>query len=172
MRAKYGDDPATLRNLWQDPDEDLLALPPNHPRKAYDFVLFTQDVVAHWAAHLHDLLRDSLVTLGQDEGGTGLRSSQQLHAEAVDYTSVHPWWNNDDVLSTGVFTKVPEKPLLFQETGLMRLEDVNGRPWRSPELAAQVLERKFADAFAARAARVRRSGHGTSIRTCRSTTSR
>ena len=127
-------------------------------RKEYDFVLFTQDVVAKWAAHLRDVLRtavgDPLVTLGQDEGGTGLRSSQQLHAESVDYTSVHPWWQNDDVLSNGVFCKVPEKPLLFQETGLMRLEDVNGWPWRSPDLAASVLDRKYGDAFAARAAGV------------------
>ena len=154
VRARHGDDSATLRNLWQDPDDDLLALPPDHPRKSFDFVLFTQDAVASWAARMRKLLQDSLVTLGQDEGGTELRSSQQLHADAVDYTSVHPWWQNDDVLSTGVLTKVPEKPLLFQETGLMRLEDVNGWPWRSPELAASVLERKFADAFAARAAGV------------------
>jgi endoglucanase len=116
------------------------------------FVLFTQDVLTNWAKHLHEVIGNSLVTLGQDEGGTGLRSSQQLHAEAVDYTSTHPWWQNDVVLSTGVFAKVPEKPMLFQETGLMRLEDENGRPVRSPELAASMLDRKFADAFAARGA--------------------
>ena len=141
VRARYGEDP-------DHPSEIDLRL----PRKAFDFVLFTQDVVTRWAAHLRDLLRGSLVTLGQDEGGTGLRSSQQLHAEAVDYTSTHPWWENDHVLSTGVFAKVPEKPMLFQETGLMRLEDVDGRPWRSPELAASLLDRKFGSAFAARGA--------------------
>jgi len=37
---------------------------------------------------------------------------------------------------------------------LMRLEDVNGWPWRSAGLAANVLERKYAGAFAARAAGV------------------
>ncbi|HEY3052871.1 MAG TPA: hypothetical protein VGK04_05715 [Thermoanaerobaculia bacterium] len=156
-----------LRNKWQDPSEDVLELPKDdelwysqvredrRPRKTFDFVLFSQDVVAGWARKLRDALReaggDPLVTLGQDEGGTGDRPSQQLHADSVDYTSVHPWWQNDEVLSTGVMTKVPEKPLLFQETGLMRLEDVNGFPWRSPDLAASVLERKFAYAFASRA---------------------
>jgi hypothetical protein len=132
LRARHGDDRRLL------------------PRESFDFVLFTQDVVARWATRLRKGLRDSLVTLGQDEGGTGLRSSQQLHAEALDYTSMHPWWQNDDVLSNGVFAKVPEKPMLFQEVGLMRLEDVNGWPWRSAQVAAAMLERKFAYAFAAR----------------------
>src|SRR5262249_36332610 len=50
----------------------------------------------------------------------------------------------------GVVTKVPEKPSLIQETGLMRLEDQDGMPWRSPEEAARLLERKFAYAFMSR----------------------
>ena len=36
----------------------------------------------------------------------------------------------------------------------MRLEDMDGNPWRTPEAAAQLLERKFAYAFAARGAGV------------------
>lgn len=36
----------------------------------------------------------------------------------------------------------------------MRLEDIDGNPWRSPQMAAAVLERKFAYAFAARGAGV------------------
>lgn len=36
----------------------------------------------------------------------------------------------------------------------MRLEDLDGAPWRSPDMAARVLERKFAYAFAARGAGV------------------
>ncbi|HJT18626.1 MAG TPA: glycoside hydrolase family 9 protein [Thermoanaerobaculia bacterium] len=120
----------------------------------YDFILFTQGAVERWAAHMRDVIRsiagDALVTLGQDEGGTQTRSSQQLHADAVDYTSMHPWWNNADVLSSGVFAKVPEKPMLFEEVGLMRLEDKDGWPVRSPEVSAQMVERKFAYAFAAR----------------------
>ncbi len=170
VRARHGDDEALLRDRWQDPEKNLLALPRadeqwyssirdrRRPRKVRDFALFSQDVVTAWARTLRGALRDAggdvLVTLGQDEGGTFDRSSQQLHAEAVDYTGLHPWWRNDDLLASGVMAKVPEKPNLFQETGLMRLEDLDGWPWRSPELAARVLETKYAYAFAARAAGV------------------
>lgn len=170
MRKRHGDDVALLRDRWQDRSADVFDLPredelyytqireDRRPRKVRDFVEFSQEVVAGWARQLREFLRaaggDVLVTLGQDEGGTWRRPSQQLHAESVDYTCLHPWWQNDDVLASGVFVKVPEKPSLFQEVGLMRLEDVDGRPWRSPELAANVLERKYAYAFASRAAGV------------------
>ncbi|HEU5163870.1 MAG TPA: hypothetical protein VFV54_12030, partial [Thermoanaerobaculia bacterium] len=168
VRRRHGDDLGAIRDRWRDRSGDPLALPRETdlwyvqiredrvPRKTRDFVEFSQDAVAGWAADLRSALRaaggDVLVTLGQDEGGTWLRPSQQLHAESIDYTAVHPWWQNDDLLATGVASKVPEKPMLFQETGLMRLEGVDGMPWRSPALAAQVLERKYAAAFAARGA--------------------
>lgn len=170
VRARHGDDPARLRDLWRDPSADVFGVPGfdeqlyaairehRRPRKARDFTLFTNDVVTEWARTLRAILRDAggdvLVTLGQDEGGTGTRPAQQLHAEAVDYTGIHPWWRNDDILADGVLTKVPEKPNLFQETGLMRLEDLDGRPWRSPEIAARTLERKYAYAYASRGAGV------------------
>ncbi|MGH9457371.1 MAG: hypothetical protein ACRD2J_06990 [Thermoanaerobaculia bacterium] len=168
VMERHGDDPDVLRNLWRDASGDPFELPWDHeldggairedrrPRKVRDFVVFSNEVVAGWAARLRAILReaggDVLVTLGQDEGGTWSRPSQQLHAESIDYTAVHPWWQNDDLLATGVTVKVPEKPMLFQETGLMRLEDVDGWPWRSPEHAAELLERKFAYAFASRGA--------------------
>lgn len=158
VRQRYGTDITRLRTLWQDRTDDPKSVPRDgdHQRKWRDFVEFTNDVVALWAGTLRGWLRDAggdvLVTLGQDEGGTQTRPSQQLHAEAIDYTCLHPWWQNDDVLANGVFIKVPEKPSLFQETGIMRLEDVDGFHWRSPELASSVLDRKFANAFAARAA--------------------
>jgi hypothetical protein len=170
LRARHGDDRTRLRDLWGDAGEGLLDLPRREdldwtmvregrvPRKAYDFAVFSQDVVARWAAALRDVLKaaggDALVTLGQDEGGTHLRPAQQLHAGSVDYTAVHTWWNNDDLLWDGVVTKVPEKPNLHQETGLMRLEDADGNPWRTPEMAAGLLERKAAYAFASRGAGV------------------
>ena len=88
--------------------------------------------------------RQSTVTLGQDEGGIHERPAQQLMAASLDYTAVHTWWKNDDLLWDGVLTKVPEKPNLHQETGLMRLEDLDGTPWRSPAAAARLLERKVA----------------------------
>jgi hypothetical protein len=170
VRARHGDDGSALRDLWRSAGDDPLALPRREdlgwsmirdgrvPRKAHDFAAFTQEVVARWAAQMRDVLRaasgDALVTLGQDEGGTHLRPAQQLHFDALDYTAVHTWWNNDDLLWDGVVTKVPEKPNLHQETGLMRLEDADGNPWRSPEGAARLLERKLAYAFAARGAGV------------------
>jgi len=170
VHGHYGDDMTRIRDAWQDPGDSMLDVPADwevwpaqvresrRPRKVFDFVLFTNDIVARWADRLRTAIReaggDPLVTLGQDEGGTGTRPSQQLHDVAVDYTSVHPWWNNDDVVSTGTFAKVPEKPLLFQETGLMRLEDASGFPWRSPDAAASLLERKYAYGFASRAAGV------------------
>jgi hypothetical protein len=168
VRNRYGTDLTKLRSIWGDRSEDPLELPredelwysplrdDRRPRKTRDFIEFTNDVVALWASTLRGWLReaggDVLVTLGQDEGGTQHRPSQQLHAEAIDYTGLHPWWQNDDVLANGVFIKVPEKPSLFQETGIMRLEDLDGTHWRTPEAAASLLDRKFANAFAARAA--------------------
>ena len=113
-------------------------------------------MLSGWARTLRDVLRaagdDPLVTLGQDEGGVGYRASQQVMAESLDYTSVHTWWNNDDLLWDGVLTKVPEKPNVHQETGLMSLEDMDGFPWRTPQAAADLLERKFAYSFASRGA--------------------
>jgi hypothetical protein len=168
VRGKHGDDVSLLRDLWRDAGDDVFALPApadlNHsflreerrPRKARDFDEFSQAVVARWAAALRDVLKaaggDVLVTLGQDEGGTGDRPAQQLHSESLDYTAVHTWWNNDDLLWDGVVTKVPEKPNLHQETGLMSLHDLDGSPWRTPAAAAGLLERKFAYAFAGRGA--------------------
>jgi hypothetical protein len=166
VRARHGDDPAFLRALWHEPSGDPLSVPrpedftqaavqvSRRPRKVRDFQEFAQDVVSDWAARLRDVLHaaggNPLVTLGQDEGGIVERPAQQLLASSLDYTSVHTWWKNDDLLWDGVTTKVPEKPSLHQETGLMRLEDLDGAPWRTPDLAARLLERKLAYAFASR----------------------
>jgi hypothetical protein len=173
VRARHGGDPLLVAERWRDTivGEAALGTPPldaefghlviregRRPRKVRDFREYTQDVVAGWAKQLRDVLRaagrDPLVTLGQDEGGTGDRPMQQVLGEVLDYTAVHTWWNNDDLLWDGVVTKLPERPSVHQETGLMRLEDLDGAPWRSPEMAARVLERKFAYAFAARGAGV------------------
>jgi hypothetical protein len=173
VRARHGDDPAIVAERWRDPDVAAATLgsPPRddefghlvirdgrRPRKVRDFREYTQDTVAGWARTLRHVLRaaggNPLVTLGQDEGGTGDRPTQQLMGEFLDYTAVHTWWNNDDLLWDGVVTKLPQRASVHQETGLMRLEDIDGTPWRSPETAALVLERKVAYAFAARGAGV------------------
>jgi hypothetical protein len=168
--AKHGDDPLALRDLWRDRGEGLLGVPRadeigynflregRRPRKVRTFFEFTQVAAARWAATLRDTLKaaggDVLVTLGQDEGGTGTRPAQLLHADSVDYTAVHTWWGNDDLLWDGVMTKAAGKPNVHQETGLMSLHDPDGAPWRTPATAADLLDRKFAYAFAGRGAGV------------------
>jgi len=158
-KTRHGEDPALIRDRWRDMDDDLFASPRGEEfqatflregkrlRKTRDFHEFTHDAIRGWAAKLRDVLRaagdNPLVTLGQDEGGVGFRPSQQVWAESVDYTAIHTWWNNDDLLWDGVVTKVPEKASLHQETGLMSREDMDGFPWRTPEMAANLLERKL-----------------------------
>ena len=169
-REKHGDDPALLRDLWRDTGDDLFDLPrpdelrytflreQRRPRKARDFGEFSQWAVAGWARRLREILKaaggDVLVTLGQDEGGTADRPAQSIYYDSLDYTAVHTWWNNDDLLWDGVVTKSPELPNVHQETGLMSLNDKDGFAWRTPEAAARLLERKFAYAFAGRGAGV------------------
>lgn len=170
VKGRHGDDLGKIRALWRDPADDVLAVPKpedfeqkfvqvtRRPRKARDFQEFKEEVVAGWAKTMRDVLHASgkqdafvpLVTLGQDEGGIYERPTQQLLAASLDYTAVHTWWKNDDLLWDGVLTKVTDKPSLHQETGLMRLEDIDGTPWRTPEAAARLLERKIAYAFMGR----------------------
>lgn len=128
------------------------------PRKAAAFAEFAQGLVREWAGHLRETLRGAagpptpLVTLGQDEGGLGTRPAPPFHGDAVDFTCMHNWWANDDLLYDSLAAKLPGRPMLVQETGLMRLEDVDGRPWRSAADAARLLERKLAHAFLGRGA--------------------
>lgn len=167
INKKYPVANSELMNKWRDAIGDIYQPPTEselsyriykedrRPRKAIDFNLFTQDVVTNWADTLNKTIKsvtDALVTLGQDEGGTSNRPAQQFHYTAVDYTSIHTWWLNDDLLWDGLITKVPEKPNLISETGLMRLEDIDGEPWRSPNAAKNLLDRKFALGFASRGA--------------------
>ena len=169
-RDAHGDDPAVLRDLWRETEDDLFELPRTdelgynflrehrRPRKARDFGEFSQWAVAGWARRLREILKaaggEVLVTLGQDEGGTADRPAQSIYYDSLDYTAVHTWWNNDDLLWDGVVTKSPELPNVHQETGLMSLHDKDGFAWRTPESAARLLERKFAYAFAGRGAGV------------------
>jgi len=168
VEKRHGPSEGKLRAIWGVPEGDVYAVPRDddfvqaavevdrRPRKARDFREFTEDVVTSWARTMRAAIReaagDTLVTLGQDEGGIHERATQELMADALDYTAVHTWWKNDDLLWDGVVTKVAGKPSLHQKTGLMRLEDVDGKPWRSPDDAALLLERKLAYAFVARGA--------------------
>ncbi len=168
VQTRHGLDVPHLRTLWRDSSPDVLGLPTpselntapvkelRRPRKTRDFRHFTHEAFAAWAGRMREVLRQAgrspLVTVGQDEAGLNASPAIQLMAERLDYTAIHDWWLNDDLLWDHVTAKVPERPLLVNETGLMRLEDVDGWPWRTPEEAARLLERKVALALMGRAA--------------------
>jgi hypothetical protein len=113
--------------------------------KVTDFTHFSQEMFAVWAADMYATIRATgnhmLIGVGQDEGRT--RPTPQFYAPAVDYTTTHPWWNTDDLLWDMLLDKTFEKPNLIQETGVMLVRDVDGRPWRSEQECADLLERKL-----------------------------
>ena len=119
------------------------------PLKALEFRLFAQEVFKNWAKEMSETLKNAgnpaqMVTVGQDEAGTGDSPAQQFHPDVLDLTGLHNWWANDDLLWDGVVTKSPEKPNLVQETGLMFYEGQDGSAWRDEQTNANLLERKMA----------------------------
>jgi hypothetical protein len=92
-----------------------------------------------------------MVTVGQDEAGTGDSPSPQFHFDAVDFTCLHNWWSNDDLLWDNVVSKPPSKPNLVEETGVMSYEKLDGSAWRSEQEVAALLERKMALSLGANA---------------------
>ncbi|WP_309120872.1 beta-galactosidase [Paenibacillus sp.] len=117
-----------------------------------DYALFTMEMHNRWARELVGAIKAAaphqLVTVGQDEGLAGGRPSPFFYAEAVDYTTVHTWWMMDALVWDGLFTKDGLKPNLVQETGIMYVEAANGFAKRSEEELRNILERKYAYAFA------------------------
>ncbi len=164
--AKQGVSDDEWRERWRLAPDDPLDLPAledfedryifqgTHPIRAMDYRRFAQENFAVWAAQMAAVVRENgnpaqLVTVGQDEGGTGERPSPWFYGPAVDFTSNHSWWQNDDLLWDSVITKTPDRPNLIEETGIMFVEGVDGRAWRTPEECRNLLERKMALAFAA-----------------------
>jgi hypothetical protein len=124
-----------------------------HPLKLADFVHFSQEAFARWAGTLREVIRSNgnphqWVMVGQDEMGAGKSPNPHFHADRVDCTSNHPWWNNDDILFNSVATKTLLCPNLLQEVGMMFAERVDGPPQRSPARMRNLLERKFVLSFA------------------------
>ncbi|MEK0314918.1 beta-galactosidase [Cohnella sp. 56] len=118
-----------------------------------DYTLFTMDMHNRWvealSATIRSLTPGHLVTVGQDEAlGRGPRPSPFMYAQSVDYTNVHTWWLNDQLLWDGLFGKDPGKPTLIQETGIMYVEMPDNRAKRTEEELRNLLERKYAYAFA------------------------
>ncbi|GEM_PF-179158 len=116
-----------------------------------DYTLFTMEQMNGWAARMREALQAAqpkqLVTIGQDEALAWNRPSPFFYAEAVDYTTNHSWWLNDQLVWDGLFAKTPDKPNLIQETGIMYVETPDGRAKRSEEELRDLLERKYAYSF-------------------------
>ncbi len=117
-----------------------------------DYALFSMEMHNRWALQLVEAIKrecpDHLVTIGQDEALRDQRPSPFFYAAAADYTTVHSWWLNDDLAWDGIFAKTPDKPSLVQETGIMYVETPEGRAKRTEEELRNLLERKYAYAFA------------------------
>lgn len=152
---------AILGERYRLPADRALDLPPleefeevnfigqNAPLRTVDYRLFAQDAFAGWAKQMAAAVHAAggtrqLATIGQDEGATADRPSPFFFFDAVDFTSMHNWWYNNDLVWDNVMTGVPGKPNLIEETGVMFYETLEGTPWRSEDDVAALLERKLA----------------------------
>ena len=158
-----------VRDKWRLTTEEEPFAPPTNedfesvniqtnrrPLRAMDFRLFAQDIFRDWTREMRDTLRAAgnpaqMVTVGQDEAGTGDSPSPQFHFDAVDFTCLHNWWSNDDLLWDNVVSKSPSKPNLVEETGVMSYEKIDGGAWRTEQEVAALLERKMALSLGANA---------------------
>ena len=155
-----------LQELWRSSDESLdlprlqdfesvNLIDDRLPLKTLDYRLFAQDMFIRWVRQMTPAIRSNgntkqLITVGQDEAGLADSPNIQFFAKEIDFTSVHNWWNNDDLLWDSVLAKTPSKTSLIEETGVMFYEKADGgAPWRSEEDVANLLERKMALSFAA-----------------------
>jgi hypothetical protein len=170
LKARYALEELQLR--WREtpsdlPDWEQLRLPTNPDYstavrdttaramlKVGDYTRFSQDTFVSWTATMYRAIRtagsQTPIGVGQDEAGA--RLAPQFYAPVVDYTTTHPWWNVDDLLWDMLLDKTPERPNLIQETGVMLVRDIDGRPWRSEYANACLLERKLVLGLMARGA--------------------
>ncbi|HET6980099.1 MAG TPA: beta-galactosidase [Pyrinomonadaceae bacterium] len=155
-----------LQTLWRSSDESLdlpklqdfesvHLIDDRLPIKTLDYRLFAQDMFIRWVRAVTPAIRSNgntkqLITVGQDEAGLGDSPNIQFFANEIDFTSLHNWWNNDDLLWDSVLAKTPSKMSLMEETGVMFYEKADGgAPWRSEQDVSNLLERKMALSFAA-----------------------
>lgn len=156
-----------LQHVWATTRDDVLELPKlqdfesvhliddRAPLKTVDYRLFAQDMFIRWTRQMTTAVRSNgnpkqLITVGQDEAGLGDSPNMQFFAPHVDFTSLHNWWANDDLVWDSVLAKVPSRASLMEETGVMFYERAEGdRPWRSEQEVSNLLERKMALSFAA-----------------------
>ena len=165
LRGRYGaggeDARAAALRAWGAAPDEGTALPSlddftdrnlfgtGRPRKAADYRRFSQDMFTAWVRQMTDALRSNgnrtqLITVGQDEGGLSERPNPLFFGRNIDFTCMHTWWNNDALAWDAVLSALPDRPMLVEETGMMRYERVDGTPWRTEDEAARLLERKLA----------------------------
>ncbi len=150
-----------LQRLWRTTGDGSLDLPrledfeSRHifdnraPLKTLDYRLFAQDMFARWVKTMTKAIRSNgnlkqLITVGQDEAGLNDSPNPQLFADTVDFSSLHNWWNNDDLVWDNALAKPLWKANLIQETGVMFYEKMDGSAWRTEQEARNLLERKMA----------------------------
>ena len=156
-----------LQLIWRTTRDDLLDLPrlqdfesvnlidERAPLKTLEYRLFAQDMFIRWVRQVTPAIRSNgntkqLITVGQDEGGLSDSPNPQFFAREVDFTSMHNWWLNDDLVWDSVLAKTPGKLNLMEETGVMFYEKADGgASWRSEDEVSHLLERKLALSFAA-----------------------
>lgn len=121
------------------------------PLASYDFHVFAQEQLRDWVQALRKTILQTgskqLVTVGQDESGGQMGPSPAFFHPAVDFTTMHSWWANDDLLWDSLVAKQQGLPMLVQETGLQHEFDVDARPRRDSANEAKLLERKIAMAL-------------------------
>ena len=154
VRARWRLLPDEEIGLPRDSDfTDYYYLSDHRPYRAMDWLHFAQDAFEDWILEMTDAIRsvgsDASITVGQDEGGLVERPSPLFHHRSVDYTSMHTWWNNDNLLWDGIMAKAPGKPLLISETGIMQRELLSGESLRDLQGYADLLSRKIGYSFAA-----------------------
>jgi hypothetical protein len=168
LKTRFPDE-NKLREIWGLTPLDPLDLPAledfsdqnifdkTHPLPVLEYHLFAQDMFNQWVREISSAIRANgnphqLITVGQDEGGLSLQPSPLFHDQVVDFTCVHNWWLNDDLLWDSLLTKSPQKPNLVEESGIMFYETMRRTPGRTEEQASNLLERKMAFALGANGA--------------------
>lgn len=117
-----------------------------------DFYLFAQQEFTNWIITMRDTIRKTgskqIITVGQDEGGVMDRLNPSYWGSAVDFTTNHPYWQNDALLWDCLAAKYPGKPLLMQEVGIQNDFNLDGT-WRlNADEQANLVDRKFTLALA------------------------
>jgi hypothetical protein len=164
--ARYPDE-TKLQEVWGLTSLDAIDLPAladftdtdifdraTRPLAVLEYRLFAQEMFNRWVTEISAAIRANgnrhqLITVGQDEGGLAPQPSPLFHDAVVDFTCVHNWWLNDDLLWDSVLTKSPSKPNLVEESGIMFYETMRRTPGRTEEEARNLLERKIAFAMGA-----------------------